>query len=730
MNINNGKDLINKCYTGFEFSVTYWCKFGSSCNIYELQLLSTEHKILELKHNVDNLLELSFDITTDSNQSITTILDQTLLQDHWYLIGITAGISDKYVSLSLGIYDTTFDGSQGSYISSSILVPLIDNYNYNINNYTNELKINAVEYGDVSYYNRFITLVDIYNILTDNPPNAESLTLTESTATINLINSSTISTDPISFNMILDGTIYTLTGTDSLDNVFNAIQSSDSSPQTIKIIKGTKLTLNITTTTSHPFIIVESKVHQENDTNKYTTGVTYSSDSSEYETGKGQIGGNIIWDTTNSSLGTYYGICINHSEMYFIIELVTGIDKTINTTTNESIIGIDINKYYKMNMSFSFSKNDLELSQNVSDFVIRSESKTYLKFSAKDHPILNLYSNLGLEQEITTTHTALNSNVWYDYYVTLNYDGTNTTGGIYIGKDKQIDYFTNYTITDFTPFKDIGLEYDTLEVRIGINKDEQPVKLNKKIENINIYTKKLNHSTINNLIRNNAISIIPSTTIESNKLELWYRLNDFTNNEFNNEIKDSSGKNKNGSATGTNPTQVITNINSKIKSNKLLKNNFKAMKITDHTFNISTPKIILNNNFTIMIKSKLEIDASEHNIFTYNDLSVDISNTELKVIYGSTTKTITYTFEEKWYAITLMYNKNKTQLSIYINEELKGKYNSVDITSSTNILKLSDYSSKTPPTNIKLSLEDLRILSNEVKYETIYEYANGINVLV
>ena len=154
------------------------------------------------------------------------------------------------------------------------------------------------------------------------------------------------------------------------------------------------------------------------------------------------------------------------------------------------------------------------------------------------------------------------------------------------------------------------------------------------------------------------------------------------------------------------------------------------MKITDNTFNISTPEIILNNNFTIMIKSKLQINADEHNIFTYNDLSVDISNTELKVIYGSTTETITYTFEEKWYAIILMYNKNNKQLSIYINEELKGKYNSVDITSSTNILKLSDYSSKTPPTNIKLTLEDLRILSNQIKYETIYEYANGINVSV
>ncbi|MDB4346969.1 LamG domain-containing protein [bacterium] len=731
MSINNGKDLINKCYTGFEFSTSYWCKFGSSCNIYELQLLSTEHTILELKHNVDNLLELSFDITTDSNQSITTILDQTLVQDHWYLIGITAGISDKYVSLSLGVYDTTFDGSQGSYISSSMLVPLIDNYNYNINNYTNELKINAVEYGDVSYYNRFITLVDIYNILTNNPPNAESLTLTDSTATINLINSSTISTDPISFDMTLDGSIYTLTGIDSLDNSFNTTESTDSSPQTIKIIKGTELTLNITTTTSHPFIIVKSTENPSrtnDDTNKYTTGITY--DLTEYETGKGQIGGDIIWDTTNSSLGTYYGICVNHSAMYFKIELVTGIDKTIDTTTNESIIGIDINKYYKMNMSFSFSKNDLELSQDVSDFVIRSESKTYLKFIGKDHPILNLYSDSGTEQVITTTHTSLNSNIWYDYYVTLNYDGTNTTGEIYIGKDKQIDYFTNYTIPDFTPFKDIGLEYDTLEVRIGVNKDEQPLKLNKKIENINIYTKKLNHFTINNLITNNAISIIPSTTIESNKLELWYRLNDFTNDTFNDEIKDSSGKNKNGIATGTNPIQEITTINSKIKSNKLLKNNFKAMKITDNTFNISTPEIILNNNFTIMIKSKLQINADEHNIFTYNDLSVDISNTELKVIYGSTTKTITYTFEEKWYAITLMYNKNKRQLSIYINEELKGKYNSVDITSSTNILKLSDYSSKTPPTNIKLTLEDLRILSNQIKYETVYEYANGINVSV
>jgi len=437
----------------------------------------------------------------------------------------------------------------------------------------------------------------------------------------------------------------------------------------------------------------------------------------------GQLTGSIVWDTTNSDLGLYYGICINHSAMYFIIELTTGSDTTINTATVESTTSINMHKYYRMHMSFAFSKNDLELSGNVSDLIIRSDTKTYLNFIAGPQPTLKLYSDT--DEIITTTHTPLNPNVWYDFYVTMKYDGQNTTGEIYIGKDNSIEYSMNYSKPNFIPFKDTD---NTLEVRVGVNEDEQPTKLNKKIENINIFTKKLNRYTINNLITNNAVAIMPATTIEANKLELWYRLNDFTNDTFDNSIKDSSGKNRSGVITGTNPTQEITNINNKEKSNKLLKNNFKAMKITDNTFNISTPAITLNNNFSIMIKSKLGSTTDDHNVFTYNDLNVDISSTELKVKYGSTTKTITYTFDDKWYGITLVYNKNKTQLSVYINEELKGKYNNVIITASSNILKLTDYSSKTPPSTITLALEDLRILSNEVKYQTIYEYVNGINI--
>ena len=754
MNINNGKDLINKFYTGFEFSTTYWCKFDGTAvpPAYEIKLGSDEHTILELKQNIDNLLELSLDITNDSNQILTTAINETLLTDHWYLVAITAGISDKYVSLSLAVYDSYFDGTQDSYISSSVLVPQVDDYKYDINNYTNEFKINATTYGDVRYYNKFITLVDIYNILIGNNPDTDTLTLSGSTATVSLIGDSTISTDPVSFAINLDGEVYKLTGVDSLGNSFTATTSSSSSVQTIKIVKGTQLTLNVSSSSAHPFIIVQSKQHNGSDSNRYTTGVTYDESTVEkYDSG--QINGAVVWDTRNSDLGLYYGICINHPKMYFIIELTTGNESTITTASTETITQVNIDKYYRFNMSFSFSKNDLALTNDATDLTIRSDTKTYLKFVAGVQPKLELYTYDDEGQQITelvTTAYNLSENIWYDFYVTLKYDGTDTTGEIYIGKDKKIDYFTNYIKSGFIPFKGLDSTDDSLEVRIGVDKDEDPVKLDKKIENINIFTKKLNKYTINNLITNNVIAVVQpastststntstststsTTTVESNKLELWYRLSDFTNGEFNNVIADSSGKGRSGTATGNSPTQQITNNRNINKSYKLLKNNLKAMKITDSNFNISTPAITLTNNFSIMIKTKLELGSDKHNVFTYNDLSVDISNTELTVVYGATTETITtktiaYTFEDKWYAISLTYKQNRSLLSVYINEELQNKYSDVSITASDNILKLTDYSSKPVPSSINLTLEDLRIFSNEVNYSTIYEYANGINI--
>ena len=597
MNVNNADSLINKCYNGFEFSTTYWTKFGSTSNAYEIELSSTEHKILDLKHNSNSILEASLNITGDSNQIITTALDQVLLKDKWYLIAVTGGISDKYLSLSIAAYDSNFTGASDSYISSSVLVPQVADYDYKINNYANTFYADAINYGDVKYYNKFITLVDIYDILQTNSYNTSS-----------------------------------------------TLDLSSSSSETIGFIDGS---YSITTA-----------------------------------------------NAMNSTL-------------------------------------IDIHKFYRMNMSFSFSKNDLALSSDVSDFIIQSDTNKYLTFIASEQPTLNLYSN-DILQSVSTSY-ILTSNVWYDFYTTMNYNGNDTTGEIYIGSNNAIVYSQNYSFSDFAPFNDID---STIEVRIGVNKDENPLVLNKKIENINIFTKKLNRYTVNNIITKKATAIVNAVTTpvtistvtgtsepQVDVLEFWYLLNDFSGDTFNNVIKDSSGKGKDGVVAGTDPT-VKTNTNNKNKSNYgLLKNTGKSMKISSYDFTISTPVLALST-FTIMIKVKLDSNST-HNIFKYNDLSVDMTSTDITVTYGGTTESNVYTFDStKWYAITLVYTN--TKLSLYINEKLQNKYNDVTITESDNIVKLSDNSSDTSLTP-SITFEDLRVYSNGVRYQTIYEYSTGLN---
>jgi alpha-tubulin suppressor-like RCC1 family protein len=133
---------------------------------------------------------------------------------------------------------------------------------------------------------------------------------------------------------------YKLDGIDStLKEFISETSYGPSNVKTIQILKGVKLNLRINTSSDHPFIIVKSRIHDTTDTNRYNTGVTYSTDTGEYEENEGQIDGNIIWDTSNSDVGTYYGICVNHSNMYFIIDLVTTIkQKAIKTITSFDII--------------------------------------------------------------------------------------------------------------------------------------------------------------------------------------------------------------------------------------------------------------------------------------------------------------------------------------------------------------------------------------------------------
>jgi hypothetical protein len=388
-------------------------------------------------------------------------------------------------------------------------------------------------------------------------------------------------------------------------------------------------------------------------------------------------------------------------------------------------------------MSFSFSKNDLELSSNASDFTVLNSNLTFLKFIASQQPTLNLYSNNAIIQTVGTEY-SLTPNVWYDFYTTMKYDGRDLSGEIFIGSNNFISYAKNYSVENFTPFRGID---STLEVRIGVNKDENPSVLNKKIENINIFTKKLNRYTVNNIITTKAVAIVkPITTavtiaavagvstVSVDVLETWYLLNDFSGTTFNTVIKDSSGKGKDGTIDGTSPT-IVVNTNNKNKSNYgLLKNSGKSMKVSSYTFSISTPPLVLNSSFTVMIKVKLETTASSHNIFKYNTLSVDMTNAGITITNSGTSQPInTYTFDPtKWYAITIVYSSSK--LSLYINSTLANRYNNVTITASTNVLKLSDNSLATTLTPT-ITFEDLRVFSNAVSYQTIYEYSTGLNVV-
>jgi hypothetical protein len=414
------------------------------------------------------------------------------------------------------------------------------------------------------------------------------------------------------------------------------------------------------------------------------------------------------------------------------IGFMGGSSYSIPTAMASNSTMVDIHKFYRVNMSFSFSKNDLALSSNASDFTVLNSNLTFLKFIASQQPSLKLYSNNAIMETVRTEYN-LSSNVWYDFYATMKYDGISTSGEIFIGSNNVIAYAKNYNVTNFTPFRGID---STLEVRIGVNKDESPSVLNKKIENINIFTKKLNRYTVNNIITTKAVAIVKpitnvvssavvagASTVSIDILETWYLLNDFSGNTFNNIIKDSSGKGRDGTFAGTSPT-IVVNTNNKNKSNYgLLKNSGKSMKVSSFNFSISTQALVLNTTFTVMIKVKLETTTSSHNIFKYNNLSVDMTNESITVTNG-TTNANAYTFDPtKWYAITLVYSSNK--LSLYINSVLANRYNGVTITAGTNILKLSDNSLATTLTPT-ITFEDLRVYSNAVSYQTIYEYSSGL----
>ena len=201
-------------------------------------------------------------------------------------------------------------------------------------------------------------------------------------------------------------------------------------------------------------------------------------------------------------------------------------------------------------------------------------------------------------------------------------------------------------------------------------------------------------------------------------MEIWYRLQEINDNT----IKDSSKNSLDGSING-NLEVVNVNDNSITNEYKIIQNNFKAIKINNSNNGIETPVKELNT-FTLMIKVNLIETTNFINIINYNNLNIKINNNQIKIFDNNTLlETSEVNFINNWKAIILIYNNNK--LSVYIDSKLILKNINLIILDSTNKFKLISDTEQ----NININLEDFRIYSKIVSYQTIYKYSNGLIIL-
>ena len=201
-------------------------------------------------------------------------------------------------------------------------------------------------------------------------------------------------------------------------------------------------------------------------------------------------------------------------------------------------------------------------------------------------------------------------------------------------------------------------------------------------------------------------------------MEIWYRLQEINDNT----IKDSSKNSLDGSING-NLEVVNVNDNSITNEYKIIQNNFKAIKINNSNNGIETQVKELNK-FTLMIKVNLIETTNFINIINYNNLNIKINNNQIKIFDNNTLlETSEVNFINNWKAIILIYNNNK--LSVYIDSKLILKNINLIILDSTNKFKLISDTEQ----NININLEDFRIYSKIVSYQTIYKYSNGLIIL-
>jgi len=171
INLNNHENIFKSFYTGFEISIVYWKKINTIVESNDLNIITNDKTILNVKTLLNGFIEVNFNII-DNNKKITTKTSKPFLNNKLYLIVISAGLNDNHISLSIGLYDNTYRGNLESFIGSSIIYTLLedDNFDYNISKSNGELKIgnDLILIADIRVYNKFINPNDIYKLIYTN----------------------------------------------------------------------------------------------------------------------------------------------------------------------------------------------------------------------------------------------------------------------------------------------------------------------------------------------------------------------------------------------------------------------------------------------------------------------------------------------------------------------------------------------------------------------------------
>ena len=393
-----------------------------------------------------------------------------------------------------------------------------------------------------------------------------------------------------------------------------------------------------------------------------------------------------------------------------------------------------LEKFYKLQLTLSYWKY-LESSDNVlTDFsVFSQDNDNYINHVIVGYNSENklTLSIRNVSQTYTTTHpVSFDTYTWYNYTISIDYDGNKLTNDIYISTDSDTIYHHNNETNTFVPF--LGLNIPN-NMRLGLHPQDTTTVVKQKLENFKLYSAKISKQTLRNVLHNDNDNN-HLLNEDMSDLEIWYRLQDFKDGVFTNTITDSSVNSHHGTGNSIKMTSTLNALDNR-NVYSLLTSNYMSTTISNPTGKISSPLIVdgPSNNKTFAIKIKIDDmdDGVFYNIISYKGMTISVSSLLIKItIDGSDTEhsvaiPTDLPVSNMWRSLVVTYDHD-TQVTcvIYNGEHLGCSDHNVSISEDNDTIKIL-HNTGISASNYSVSVEDFRYYTTIIDQERIYKYCKG-----